>query len=110
MQKEPKPREILIYETEDGKQPFQSWLNDLRDVKGRAIIRKRLNRVRLGNLGDTRGLGNGLYEFRIDFGPGYRIYFGEDGDKIVVLLIGGDKGTQEKDIQKARSYWEDYND
>lgn len=89
----------MIYETEDGKQPFQSWLNELRDVKGRAIIQKRLNRVRLGNIGETRGLGHGIHEFKIDFGPGYRIYFGEDGNTIVVLLIGGDKSSQEKDIQ-----------
>ena len=103
------PKEILIYETEDEKRPFESWLDDLRDINTRSIIRKRLNRIRLGNLGDIKALGAGLYEFRIDFGPGYRIYFGEDGPRIVVLLAGGDKASQERDIKKAKMYWEDYN-
>ena len=103
------PRELLNYETEDGKCPFEEWLLGLRDVAARAIIRKRLNRVRLGNLGNTRSLGSGVSELKIDFGPGYRVYYGEDGPKIVVLLVGGDKGSQERDIEKAKSFWEDYN-
>lgn len=78
-------------------------------MAARAIIRKRLNRVRLGNLGNTRGLGSGVSELKIDFGPGYRVYYGEDGPKIVVLLVGGDKGSQDRDIEKAKAFWEDYN-
>ncbi len=106
---EPIPRELLTYETEDGKCPFDEWLTGLKDVSGRAIIRKRLNRVRLGNLGNTRSLGDGVWELKIDFGPGYRVYYGEDGPRIVVLLVGGDKGSQSKDIESAKEYWEDYN-
>ncbi len=106
---EPTPRELLNYETSDGKCPFEEWLLGLRDVTGRAIIRKRLNRVRMGNLGNTRSLGDGVSELKIDYGPGYRVYFGEDGPRIVVLLIAGDKGSQDRDIEKAKAFWEDYN-
>ena len=106
---EPIPRELLTYETEDRKCPFDEWLNGLRDVSARAIIRKRLNRVRLGNLGNTRSLGSGVWELKIDFGPGYRVYYGEDGPRIVVLLVGGDKGSQDRDIKNAKEFWEDYN-
>ncbi len=105
---EPTPRELLNYVTEDGRCPFEDWLMGLRDVAGRAIVRKRLNRVRVGNLGNTRSLGEGVWELKIDFGPGYRVYFGEDGPKLVVLLVGGDKGSQEQDISKAKEYWNDY--
>ena len=103
-----RPRELLIYETEDGRCPFEEWLGNLRDVAGRVIIRKRLNRVRLGNMGDAKSFGDGVFELRIDYGPGYRIYFGEEGSTIVVLLIGGVKRSQSRDIQKAKMYWSDY--
>jgi len=106
---EPTPRELLNYITEDGRCPFEDWLNGLKDVTGRALIRKRLNRVRLGNLGNIRSLGDGVAELKVDFGPGYRVYFGEDGPRIVVLLVGGDKGSQQRDITKAKDYWRDYN-
>ena len=102
------PRELLIYETEDGRCPFEEWLNGLKDVVGRMIIRKRLNRVRLGNMGDTKNLGDCVFELRIDYGPGYRIYFGKEDSTIVVLLIGGNKRSQSRDIQKAKLYWSDY--
>jgi putative addiction module killer protein len=63
----------------------------------------------MGNLGNTRALGTGVSELKIDFGPGYRVYYGEDGPTIVVLLLGGDKSSQERDIEKAKAFWEDYN-
>jgi putative addiction module killer protein len=94
---DPTPRELLNYITEDERCPFEDWLDELKDVTGRALIRKRLNRVRLGNLGNVRNLGDGVSELKVDFGPGYRVYFGEDGPKIVVLLLGGDKGSQQRD-------------
>ena len=65
--------------------------------------------MRLGNLGNIRSLGDGVSELKVDFGPGYRVYFGEDGPRVVVLLIGGDKGSQQRDIAKAKDYWRDYN-
>ena len=105
---EPIPRELLNYVTEEGRCPFEDWLNGLRDVNGRAIVRKRLNRIRVGNLGNTRSLGEGVWELKIDFGPGYRVYFGEDGPRLVILLVGGDKGSQDRDIVKAKEYWKDY--
>lgn len=105
---ETRPRELVIYQTQTGAAPFETWLNSLRDIQGRAVIRKRLNRVRLGNLGDAKSVGNGVFELRIDFGPGYRVYFGDQNGAIVVLLCGGDKSTQEKDIQRAKEYWAEF--
>ncbi|OGQ91862.1 MAG: addiction module killer protein [Deltaproteobacteria bacterium RIFOXYA12_FULL_58_15] len=104
----PTPRELVEYLDERNRSPFGGWLRNLRDSRARALIRKRLNRVRLGNLGDHRAVGDGVNELRIAFGPGYRVYFGEDGHRIVVLLCGGDKRSQESDIQRAKSYWADY--
>ena len=103
-----RPRELVEYLTADGRSPFGEWLVKLQDARARAVIRKRLNRVRLGNLGDCRGVGAGVMELRIDFGPGYRVYCGEDGTTIVVLLCGGDKSSQVADIQRAKFFWEDY--
>ncbi len=105
---ESRPRELLEYETEEGRSPFGEWLRGLRDIQARAVIRKRLNRVRLGNLGHCRSVGDGVHELKIDVGPGYRVYFGLDGPIIVILLCGGDKGSQENDLKKARAYWADY--
>jgi len=102
------PREIENYQTEDGKEPFDEWLSGLRDIKGRAVIRVRLDRVGMGNFGDCAPVGDGVLELRVAFGPGYRVYFGEDDNK-VILLGGGDKGTQATDIKKARERWGDYN-
>ena len=101
-------RELVIFLDRAGKAPFEIWLIGLKDVQGRAVIRKRLNRVRLGNLGDAKSVGGGVMELRVDFGPGYRVYFGEDGPRIVVLLCGGDKSSQSKDIENAKSFWAEY--
>ncbi|MFB2937470.1 type II toxin-antitoxin system RelE/ParE family toxin [Aerosakkonemataceae cyanobacterium BLCC-F154] len=105
---EAQPKEIRIYLTSDNKSPFSEWRDALRDSKAEAKIRARLNRVRLGNLGDYHSVGEGVCELRIDYGPGYRIYFGQIGTTIVLLLCGGDKSTQEQDIRKAQEYWVDY--
>jgi putative addiction module killer protein len=93
---------------EDGREPFSEWINALRDIKGRARIRVRLDRVSLGNLGDCCGVGEGVQELRIDYGPGYRVYWAQEGAMIVLLLCGGDKSTQAKDIETAKRYWSDY--
>lgn len=102
------PRVIEVYQTEDGRSPFSEWLRDLRDRAARARIRVRLDRLSLGNFGDCRSLGGGVHELRIDHGPGYRVYFGQLGDRIVLLLSGGSKKTQTRDIEQARMYWNDY--
>ena len=107
---EVEPRQILIYSTANGKEPFTEWLNSLRDRKGRAKIDERIERVQAGNLGDYSFIegGEGVYELRINFAGGYRIYFGQVGSTIILLLCGGDKNSQKKDIRKAKKYWKDY--
>ncbi len=105
---EPQPREIRNYRTVDERIPFEEWLDSLRDKRARAKIRNRLTRVESGNLGDYRSVGEGVFELRIDYGPGYRVYFGQIGSTIIVILSGGDKSTQEQDILTAREYWRDY--
>ena len=77
-------------------------------LRARAKIRARLDRVEEGNLGDYKSVGEGVFELRIDYGSGYRIYFGQEGSRIIILLCGGDKSTQAQDIRKAQEYWEDY--
>ena len=100
--------EIRIYTTSDGRAPFSEWLDSLRDRRGQAVIAARVDRVQLGNFGDCRSIGGGVSELRIHFGPGYRVYFGQDGGEIVLLLCGGAKQTQPRDIAKAKVYWGDY--
>ena len=102
------PHEVEVYQTEEGRSPFSEWIRNLRDRTARARIRTRLARLRLGNFGDTNSLGGGLHELRIDHGPGYRAYFGRTGDRLVLLLCGGTKRTQSRDIEQARTYWRDY--
>ena len=82
---------------------FNEWLFRLRDNKARAIILNRLDRASLGNWGDCKPVGNGVSEMRIDFGPGYRIYFTRRGATVYLLLAGGEKSTQTKDIQQAKA-------
>ena len=88
----------IIYKTDE----FKGWLLKLRDLKAKARIAIRISRAEDGLFGDHRVLGKGLAELKIDYGPGYRLYYTIENDKIVLLLIGGDKSTQEKDIAKAR--------
>ena len=102
------PKELRIYTTEDGREPFTEWLASLRDSRARAKIRVRLDRVSLGNLGDCQSVGEGVQELRINYGPGYRIYFSQEGATIVLLLCGGDKRSQTQDIETAHAYWKDY--
>jgi len=99
---------LLLYQTASGKCPFDEWLSKLREKRTKATIDARLTRLRLGNFGVCRSVGQGVSELKIDFGPGYRVYFGRDRERIVVLLLGGAKSTQPKDIVKAHEYWTDY--
>ena len=103
-------REIRIYQTRAGRFPFSEWFERLQDQRTKQVIDSRLARVRLGNLGDGKSLGGGLYELRIHLGPGLRIYFGLLGRRIVLLLCGGDKSSQKRDIERARKYWIDAKD
>lgn len=100
--------DIEVYETDDGHMPFREWVERLRDDRARAQIVVRLNRMRLGNLGDHRAVGQGVSELRISHGPGYRVYFGRHGNKLVIILSGGDKSSQARDIELAQRYWKDY--
>ncbi|MBI2980721.1 MAG: type II toxin-antitoxin system RelE/ParE family toxin [Deltaproteobacteria bacterium] len=102
------PKKVELYVTASGKVPFTEWLESLRDIKARAQIKKRLRRAELGNLGEYNSVGQGVYEMKIHFGPGYRIYFGLEGQRFVLLLCGGDKNTQSKDIKLAQEYWADW--
>lgn len=108
MANKPIQKEIIIYQDETDKEPFTDWLNRLRNPVTRRRILTRLRRVEQGNYGDYRSLKDGVYELRFKFGSGYRVYFGEDGDTIVILLCGGNKRTQSKDIKKAKIYWKEY--
>ena len=105
---EVQPRDIKRYTTPDGKVPFDEWFDSLRDLKAKFKIDRRLDRVGTGNLGDYRSVGEGVCELRINYGPGYRVYFGQVEETIVLLLIGGDKSTQEQDIRNPKKYWTDY--
>ena len=102
------PQILHEYVTSTGKNLFQQWLMGLRDIHARARIRVRLNRIRAGNFGDAKPVGDGVSELRIPCGPGYRVYFGREGNTIVLLLCGGDKSTQTNDIRSAKNYWADY--
>lgn len=99
------------YLTEDGKSPFATWFAGL-DAHAAAKVTTALDRIEQGNLGDVKSVGGGVSERRIDFGPGYRIYFGSVKDahtiKIVILLCGGTKRRQSKDIETAKAYWKAY--
>lgn len=99
--------ELVIYVTEDGKAPFADWFDSL-DTAASLKVRTALARIETGNLGDVKPVGQGVSERRITFGPGYRVYFGQDGGKLVILLCGGTKKRQSKDIEQAKAYWDDY--
>jgi putative addiction module killer protein len=101
--------ELLLFYRGDSS-PFQDWLSRLKDARTVAIVRARLYRIQLGNFGDCRAVGDGVEELRIDYGPGYRVYFGREGSDMVVLLAGGDKKTQAGDIARARRFWKEYLD
>jgi len=100
---------VINYCTRANKEPFADWLDE-QDNKTQIIILKRIAKIRTGYLGDCKQLenGEGVWELRIHFGPGYRIYFGKTGKTIVILLLGGDKGSQNRDIIKAKRYWSNY--
>ena len=99
--------DIRYYVSAGGEEPFAEWFAGL-DVAASAKITRALARMEQGNLSNVKSVGEGVLEYRIDFGPGYRVYFGRDGETIVVLLTGGTKKRQQRDIDAARLYWQDY--
>jgi putative addiction module killer protein len=99
---------VLQYQTADGRRPLAEWLDGLADRKARSRILARLDRVNAGLFGDRKSVGGQVCELRIDHGPGYRVYYGQDGNTLILLLCGGTKRTQVKDIEKAHAYWKDY--
>lgn len=98
------PRRLEFYRTQNGREPFIS----IRDTKTRTRIQARLEYLEIGNFGDYRSVGEGVFELRLQFGSGYRIYFGEVDDTVVLLLCGGDKSLQTRDIRRAKTYWRTY--
>ena len=102
--------EIRRYLTRNGRDVFENWLSKLRDSRAQAKIIARIGRLALGNFGDCKRLREGLCELRIDWGPGYRVYYAPIGNTCVLLLCGGDKRKQSTDIERELLYLKDYND
>jgi putative addiction module killer protein len=100
--------ELRYYQTASGRRPLVEWLEELADRQARGRIEARLATVAGGSLGDARTVGEGVMELRVDWGPGYRVYFARVGQVAVLLLCGGDKRTQDKDIKDAKDYFQDY--
>lgn len=96
----------LVLDT--GECPFENWMMELMDQKAKGIVRTRIDRVALGLFGDCRDLKGNLWELKIDFGPGYRIYFGRHSNRVILLVTGGDKSSQKRDIHVARNYWDSF--
>ncbi len=99
--------EVREYLASDGSSPYRKWFDRL-DAQAAAKVAMASTRMEQGNLSNAKSLGAGLHEYRIDFGPGYRIYFGRDGDRLVILLGGGTKKRQQQDIRRAQALWTDY--
>lgn len=99
--------EIREYLDERSHSPYEAWFNDL-DAQAAAKVTTYLTRISNGNMSNVKGVGAGVLECKIDFGPGYRVYFGKDGEKLVILLGGGTKKRQQKDIEEAQALWQEY--
>jgi putative addiction module killer protein len=100
--------DIQDYVTAEGKDPFKDWVSSLADRMARARLLARVQRMAAGNFGDCKPLDGGVWELRIDHGPGYRVYYARAGSRLILLLIGGDKRRQQADIAAALDYWQDW--
>jgi putative addiction module killer protein len=98
---------IREYVDQRGRSPFADWFEDL-DARAAAKVTVALARIEMGNLSNVKGVGGGVLEHRVDWGPGYRVYFGRDGAALVILLAGGTKSRQQRDIRAAQERWADY--
>jgi len=103
----PLDMQVEQYVTDDGDCPFADWFDDI-DTQAAVKVTAAVARMEAGNMGDVKPVGGGVSERRINYGPGYRLYFGRDGDDLVLLLIGGTKKRQQKDIESAKEFWSDY--
>ncbi|MCF6777528.1 type II toxin-antitoxin system RelE/ParE family toxin [Thiotrichales bacterium 19X7-9] len=101
-------KDVKIFKTKDGKEPFLVWLNKIKDKVIQARIKRRIDRLYFGNEGDYKSVGDGVFELRMAFGSGYRVYYAKEKDVIYILLSAGDKKTQSKDIQLAKKYWNEF--
>lgn len=100
-------KKVVQYEDRDGSCPFADWFDRL-NTRAALKVRTALARIETGNMGDVKPVGEGVSERRIDYGPGYRVYFGQDGEELVILLVGGSKKRQAKDIEQAKGLWAEY--
>ena len=104
----PREIEVRVYETTDGRCPFNDWLARLRDFRAIEKIDARIARLRAGHFGDCKPVGEAVLELRVHYGPGYRVYFARQGRAIVLLLCAGHKATQPRDIARAKRYWREH--
>lgn len=98
---------ITEYLDRNGSSPFSRWFTKI-DARAASKVTIALARIEQGNLSNVKSVGSGVMEYRIDYGPGYRIYFGRDGDQLIILLVGGTKQRQQNDIETAQTYWQEY--
>ncbi|MDP1557602.1 MAG: type II toxin-antitoxin system RelE/ParE family toxin [Nitrosomonas sp.] len=99
---------VSDYISDDGYDPFKMWLENLSDRQARARILVRIQRLAAGNFGDCKPIAEGIWELRIDHGPGYRVYYAKAGEKLILILAGGDKRRQQADIETAIEYWNNW--
>lgn len=105
---EGKDYRVAYYTLSDGSEPVRIWLGKLRDTVAKAQLFRRIGRLEGGQFGDCEPVGDGVHELRIDVGKGYRVYFGNAKNEMILLLVGGNKKTQAKDIKLAKAYWKEY--
>lgn len=103
-----KQRAVDYYKTPNGKEPAKESLSSIKDKLTQAILYKRIRQAGLGQFGNIRPVGDGVWELKIDYGPGYRVYYGVQGDELILILMTGSKRTQSADIKKARVYWNEW--
>jgi putative addiction module killer protein len=102
------PITVELYCDKFGNEPFTKWLDALKDAQTKARISQRIRRLESGNFGNHKAVGEGVWELKLDFGPGYRVYYAQENSHIVILLCAGNKKTQQRDIDQAQSYWKEY--
>ncbi|MGQ0710055.1 MAG: type II toxin-antitoxin system RelE/ParE family toxin [Rhodoferax sp.] len=100
--------EVLAYQNDQGEKPYAKWLACLADRQAKARVLVRVGRMAGGNFGDCKPVADGVWELRIDWGPGYRVYYAQSGKRLILLLTGGDKRKQQADIDAAVGYWNDW--